>query len=238
MEKIYGRKSVLETLNSDLKVKRAYILDSSKNNPTGIVEEIIEKLDEKGIETSYERKSFFDKLQANHQGVLLEVESYSYKSLEDVLDKKKLIILDQVEDPHNLGAIIRTAEAFSFDAVIIPERRSVKVNATVYKTSAGAINNIDVVLVKNTTRAIKDLKKENFWIYGLCGQAESDLENADLKGKIALVIGNEGDGISRLVKENCDVLVKIPMMGKINSLNASVAAAISMYEVSRQNGFE
>ena len=147
------------------------------------------------------------------------------------------MILDQIEDPHNLGAIIRSAEAFGFDGIIISERRSAKVNSTVYKTSAGAINNIDIAMVKNINRAIKEIKKENFWVYGLAGEADGDITQTDLRGKIALVVGNEGKGLSRLVRENCDGLIKIPMLGKINSLNASVASAIAIYESLRQNGF-
>src|SRR5699024_2654978 len=121
--------------------------------------------------------------------------------------------------------------------VVIPERRSAKVNSTVYKTSVGAINNIDIVMVKNLNRAIKELKKNNFWIYGLAGEAESSIGEIDLTGKVGLVVGNEGKGLSRLVRENCDALIKIPMLGEVNSLNASVASAIAIYEVTRQNGF-
>lgn len=239
MDRIYGRKSVLETIESDQKILKAYILENPKNkkNTDNIVGKIKAKLQDKNIRIEFVDKDFFDKIDGNHQGVMLEVESYKYKSLEDIKDARRIILLDQIEDPHNLGAIIRSAEAFGFDAVIIPERRSVKVTSTVYKTSTGAINNIDVVMVKNLSRAIKELKNENFWIYGLAGEAEISIQDTDLKGKIALVVGNEGAGISRLVRENCDLLIKIPMIGKVNSLNASVASAISIYEVSRQNGF-
>lgn len=233
MDKIYGRKPVLDSLDTDIKIYKAYI---QKQN-SKLVDTIIKKLEEKNIEISFVDKRFFDKIDMNHQGVMLEVESFKYATMDDVKDANRLIILDKIEDPHNLGAIIRSAESFGFDGVIIPERRSASVTSTVYKTSAGAINNIKVIRVTNLTRTIKDLKDMGFWIYGLAGEADSDISKADLKGKVTLVIGNEGEGISRLVRENCDMLISIPMLGKVNSLNASVAAGISMYELLRQNGF-
>ena len=233
MDKIYGRKPVLDTLDTDIKIYKAYILKQNSK----LVNKIINKLEEKNIEISFVDKRFFDKIDINHQGVMIEVESFKYESLDDLSDEKRLIILDQIEDPHNLGAIIRSAESFGFDGVVIPERRSASVTSTVYKTSAGAINNIKVYRVKNLTRSIKDLKDKGFWIYGLAGEADSSIDKADLTGKVGLVIGNEGSGISRLVRDNCDMLVNIPMLGRVNSLNASVAAGISMYELLRQNGF-
>lgn len=239
MDRIYGRKSVLETLDSDQKIKKAYILkNKNQDNERNILGKIVQKLRAKNIPIEFVDKSFFDSIGGNHQGVMVEVDSFVYKNLDSVLNKERLILLDEIEDPHNLGAIIRSAEAFGFDAVIIPERRSAKVNSTVYKTSVGAINNIDLVMVKNLNRAIKELKKNNFWIYGLAGEADSTLGQTDLRGKVGLVVGNEGQGLSRLVRENCDGLVKIPMTGQVNSLNASVAAALAIYEVSRQNGFK
>ncbi len=233
MDKIYGRKPVLDTLDTDIKIYKAYILKQNSK----LVNKIINKLEEKNIEISFVDKRFFDKIDINHQGVMIEVESFKYESLDDLSDEKRLIILDQIEDPHNLGAIIRSAESFGFDGVVIPERRSASVTSTVYKTSAGAINNIKVYRVKNLTRSIKDLKDKGFWIYGLAGEADSSIDKADLTGKVGLVVGNEGSGISRLVRDNCDMLVNIPMLGRVNSLNASVAAGISMYELLRQNGF-
>lgn len=233
MDKIYGRKPVLDTLDTDIKIYKAYILKQNSK----LVNKIINKLEEKNVEISFVDKRFFDKIDINHQGVMIEVESFKYESLDDLSDEKRLIILDQIEDPHNLGAIIRSAESFGFDGVLIPERRSASVTSTVYKTSAGAINNIKVYRVKNLTRSIKDLKDKGFWIYGLAGEADSSIDKADLTGKVGLVVGNEGSGISRLVRENCDMLVNIPMLGRVNSLNASVAAGISMYELLRQNGF-
>lgn len=233
MDKIYGRKPVLETIDAGVEIKRAYIIDQK----TPIVGKIIDKLTRAKVEIKFVDKNFFKDIEGNHQGVMIEVYSFKYGSLDDVKDSERLILLDKIEDPHNLGAIIRSAESFGFDGVIIPERRSAKVTPTVYKTSAGAINNIKIVMVKNLNRAMEELKDQGFWIYGLAGEAESSIDHTDLKGKVALVVGNEGDGLSRMVREHCDMLVKIPMQGLVNSLNASVASAISMYELVRQNGF-
>ena len=233
MDKIYGRKPVLETIDAGVAINKAYIIDQK----TPIVGKIIDKLTRAKVEIKFVDKNFFRDVEGNHQGVMIEVESFKYGSLDDLSDSEKLILLDKIEDPHNLGAIIRSAESFGFDGVIIPERRSAKVTPTVYKTSAGAINNIKIVMVKNLNRTMEELKDQGFWIYGLAGEAESSIDQTDLKGKVALVVGNEGDGLSRMVREHCDMLVKIPMQGLVNSLNASVASAISMYEVVRQNGF-
>ena len=233
MDKIYGRKPVLETIDAGVAINRAYIIDQK----TPIVGKIIDKLNRAKVEIKFVDKNFFKDVECNHQGVMIEVESFKYGSLDDLSDSEKLILLDKIEDPHNLGAIIRSAESFGFDGVIIPERRSAKVTPTVYKTSAGAINNIKIVMVKNLNRTMEELKEQGFWIYGLAGEAESSIDQTNLKGKVALVVGNEGDGLSRMVREHCDMLVKIPMQGLVNSLNASVASAISMYEVVRQNGF-
>lgn len=233
MDKIYGRKPVLETIDAGVAINRAYIIDQK----TPIVGKIIDKLNRAKVEIKFVDKNFFKDVEGNHQGVMIEVESFKYGSLDDLSDSEKLILLDKIEDPHNLGAIIRSAESFGFDGVIIPERRSAKVTPTVYKTSAGAINNIKIVMVKNLNRTMEELKEKGFWIYGLAGEAESSIDQTNLKGKVALVVGNEGDGLSRMVREHCDMLVKIPMQGLVNSLNASVASAISMYEVVRQNGF-
>lgn len=233
MDKIYGRKPVLETIDAGVDIKKAYIIDQN----TPIVKKIIDKLYKNNVDIKFVDKRFFDRVNENHQGVMIEIDSFAYGKLDDLADAKRIMILDKIEDPHNLGAIIRSCESFGFDGVIIPEHRSAKVTPTVYKTSAGAINNIKLVMVTNLNRAIEAIKENGFWVYGLAGEASSTLAETDLTGKIALVVGNEGDGISRLVRENCDVLVKIPMLGKVNSLNASVATAISMYEVLRQNGF-
>lgn len=233
MDKIYGRKPVIDAIDSGVKIYRAYIIKQNSK----IVDEIIDKLKKTNVEINFVDKRFFDKIDMNHQGVMVEAEPFNYKDLSDLSNYQRLIILDQIEDPHNLGAIIRSAESFGFDGVIIPERRSASVSPIVYKTSAGAINNINVIMVKNINRAIEEIKEAGFWVYGLAGEASSPIDKTDLKGKVCLVVGNEGKGLSRLVRENCDILINIPMKGFVNSLNASVASAIAMYEVLRQNGF-
>lgn len=231
-DKIYGRNAVIEALKSQREISKAYIVKENSK----VISKIINLCEKQNIDIEYVDKDFFRNTNIKHQGVMVEAEEFSYTDLNDVLDKDLLVILDKIEDPHNLGAIIRSCEAMGAGAVIIPERRSVKVNSTVYKTSAGAINYMDVVMVTNLKRTIDKLKEERYWVYGLAGEASDLIYDTDLKGKVALVIGNEGNGISRLVRESCDKLIKIPMIGKINSLNASVACAISVYEVKRQNG--
>lgn len=233
MDKIYGRKPVIDAIDSGVTIYRAYIIKQNSK----IVDEIINKLKKANVEINFVDKRFFDKIDMNHQGVMVEAEPFNYKDLSDLDKYQRLIILDQIEDPHNLGAIIRSAESFGFDGVIIPERRSASVSPIVYKTSAGAINNINVIMVKNINRSIEEIKEAGFWVYGLAGEASSPIDKTDLKGKVCLVVGNEGKGLSRLVRENCDILINIPMKGFVNSLNASVASAIAMYEVLRQNGF-
>lgn len=233
MDKIYGRKPVIDAIDSGVKIYKAFVIKQNSK----IVDEIISKLQRANVEINFVDKRFFDKIDMNHQGVMVEAESFQYKDLKDIDKYKRLIILDQIEDPHNLGAIIRSAESFGFDGVIIPERRSASVSPIVYKTSAGAINNINIIMVKNTNRAIEEIKEAGFWVYGLAGEASSPIDQVDLKGKVCLIVGNEGKGLSRLVRENCDILINIPMKGFVNSLNASVASAIGMYEVLRQNGF-
>ena len=177
----------------------------------------------------------------NHQGVIAVVPPFDYCEVEDILEEARkkqedpfVILLDGIEDPHNLGSIIRTAETAGVHGVIIPKRRAVGVNATVAKTSAGAVEHMKIARVNNLTETIKYLKHEGLWIYGTDMDATVDYNKQDLKGPICIVIGSEGFGMSRLVKENTDVLLKIPMKGKITSLNASVSAGIVMYEVVNQ----
>lgn len=181
----------------------------------------------------------------SHQGVVASVLEYKYFQVDDILNeahnKKEdpfIIILDEIEDPHNLGAIIRTAEVAGAHGVIIPKRRSATVNSVVHKASAGATNYLKVAKVTNITETIKYLKSKNIFIYGADGEARSFYNKTNLTGPIGIVIGNEGKGITKLVKQNCDELIKIPMFGNINSLNASNAAAIILYEVVRQRNEE
>ena len=170
-----------------------------------------------------------------HQGIIMDVEDFRYTDYHDFIDDPEsfVVILDHLEDPHNLGAIVRTSEAAGVSGIIIPKDRSVEVNATVIKTSVGTVDNIPIDMVTNLASTIKDLKDNGFWIVGT-DMNGTDYRELDYHGKIALVIGNEGSGISRIVKESCDFIAEIPMYGKVNSLNASVASGIMIYEVVRQ----
>ncbi len=181
------------------------------------------------------QKSEIDNLtKDNHQGIIIDMEDYQYTPLNKILDRgdDKILILDHILDPHNFGAIIRTAVAAGFNAIIIPNDRQVLVNSTVVKTSVGAVFDIDIVLVTNLNNTIKTLKDNGFWIYGTVMNGE-DYRDVDYNGKICLIIGNEEKGMSKLVKESCDFLITIPISPKIDSLNASVAAGILIYEVVR-----
>lgn len=237
---IVGRNPVLEILKTDKEIEKIYIL---KGNLQGSIKKIIGAAKDKKILIQEVDKARMDLIAegGTHQGVAALVTGFEYASINDILkraEKRKespfVIILDELEDPHNLGAIIRTAECAGVHGVIIPKRRSASVNQTVYKSSAGGVEHMLVSKVTNISQTIEILKEKGLWIYGADMDGEDYYFNTDLKGSIALVIGNEGKGISRLVKEKCDVLVKIPMLGKIESLNASNAASILMYEVVRQ----
>lgn len=169
----------------------------------------------------------------NHQGFVAEVEAYEYMPIEALFDGgvKKVLILDQIEDPHNLGAIIRSAEASKLDAVIIGKNRSAEVNSTVAKIAVGALEYVNVIQVGNLVQTIKKLKENGFWVVGTDLDTDKTYKELDTTASLAVIIGNEGTGMSRLVKMSCDYLVKIPMIGKVNSLNASVAAALLMYQM-------
>ena len=179
-----------------------------------------------------ENRKLDDLAKGVHQGIIIDMEEYQYTNLDEFLrkDNKSVIILDHILDPHNLGAIIRTAVAASFDAVIIPKDRQALVNATVVKTSVGAIYDIDVIAVTNINRCIDQLKQHDYWIYGSSLDGVS-YDTVDYDRKVALIIGNEEKGMSKLVKDNSDFLIRIPISSKIDSLNASVAAGIMMFEV-------
>ena len=228
---VYGRNVALEYLQKVEKVKKIYLQD-------GFHDEKINLLIEKGkIQPKYLPKFELDRL-ANgvHQGIILDVVDFSYTDYHKFIQDSEsfVVILDHLEDPHNLGAIIRTSEAAGVNGIIIPKDRGVTVNSTVIKTSTGAIDNIPISLVTNLNQTISDLKKEGFWIVGTDMTNSTDYRKLDYSGKIALIIGNEGTGLSRMVRESCDFMAEIPMYGKVNSLNASGAAGILIYEVIRQ----
>ena len=169
----------------------------------------------------------------NHQGIVADVKPYTYADLSILFDgnKKKVLILDQIEDPHNLGAILRSVEATKIDAVILPKNRSVEITGTVAKTAVGALEYTQIIQVTNLTQTIEKLKEHGFWVVGTDMIADKTYKDIDTSTSVAVVIGNEGEGISRLVKQSCDYLVMIPMIGKVNSLNASVAAALILYKL-------
>ena len=225
--RVYGKNVAKEILQNKKTIKKAYIYEKFNDN------EILNKLKENNIPCKFLDKIALDNMEnGTHQGIILEIDDYNYKYLDELLDKDIIVILDHLEDPHNFGAIIRTCEAAGITSIIIPKDRSVKVNATVMKTSVGALENVDVCMVTNLVNTIKTLKENGYWIIGTDMEG-TDYKQIDYKGKIAIIIGSEGKGLSRLTEENCDFIAKIPMYGKVNSLNASVAAALIIYEAVR-----
>ena len=239
-QNVSGRNPVLEVLKSDKEIEKLYVL---KGDLKGSIKKIMGMAKDKGIIIQEVDKNKLESLSDGnvHQGVVAVVTEYEYAEIEDMLELASgndedpfIIILDEIEDPHNMGSIIRSAECAGVHGIIIPKRRSASVNNTVYKSSAGAAEHMLVAKVTNISNTIEKLKEKGLWIYGADMDGSDYHFNTELKGAIGLVIGNEGKGLSRLVKEKCDVLVRIPMKGKISSLNASNAASILMYEVLRQ----
>ncbi len=239
-DQIEGRNSVLELLESGKDINKIYIAKGEKH---GSINKIIAKAKEnKVVIVEIEKEKLNKMAQTNNpQGVIAIVPPFDYASVDDILNEAKsknekafILILDGIEDPHNLGSIIRTAETAGVHGIIIPKRRSAQVNSTVNKTSAGATNFMKIARVNNINETIEYLKNNDVWIYGTDGEAKEMYYDEDMTGNVAIVIGSEGFGMSRLVKENCDFLLKIPMKGKITSLNASVSAGIIMYEVVKQ----
>lgn len=230
---IYGRNTVKEKLKSDENIEEAYILDSLKD------ETLINLLNKKKIKITRCNRTRLDKIVNNsfHQGVIIKVKEYKSVDLNEIIENNKdnenalLVILDGVVDPHNLGAILRTSEAIGVNGIIIPKNNSAPLNATVAKTSTGAIDLVPISKVVNLNNTINKLKENGYWIVGAEAKESVDYRSVDYKGKITLVLGSEGEGISRLVLENCDYRVRLPMVGKITSLNVSVATAILLYQV-------
>ena len=232
---IYGKNVAIEKLNSKNKINKIYL--SNKFNDR----DIISLIEQRKIETKILDNKVLDKMcKGLHQGIILEVEDVKTYKFEEVIPNIEkeyplVVILDHLEDPHNLGAIIRSSEAFGVDAIILPNDRSVQITSTVVKTSVGTIEKMKIINVPNLNNTIKKLKDYGYWIVGTDMEGE-DYTSIDYKTKIAIVIGNEGKGISRLVSENCDYLAKIPMKGTVNSLNASVACGIFLSEIVRSRG--
>ena len=223
---VYGKNVALDVIKEHKKINKAFI--SKKFSE----QEIINYLTKKNINVKYMDKYKMDEIvDGLHQGIILDVDDYKYCDIDEILEKENplVVILDHLEDPHNLGAIIRTCEAAGVDGIIIPKDRSVEVNGTVYKTSVGTVESVKIARVTNIVNTIEYLKKKGFWITGTDMEG-TDYKKIDYKGSTAIVIGNEGKGISKRVLDNCDFIASIPMYGKTNSLNASVSAGIIIYE--------
>lgn len=236
---VIGRNAVLELLKSDREIENVLV---AKGEREGSINRIIALCKEKKIVIKNVDRKKLDFMcgGANHQGVAANVPAHEYSSIDDILayaeekgEAPFLIICDEIEDSHNLGAIIRTAEACGAHGIIIPKRRNVGLNFIVAKTSCGALEYMRVARVTNLASTIEELKKKNIWVYAADMDGQR-WDKTDFSGGVALVVGNEGNGVGRLVKEKCDVIVSLPMLGKVNSLNASVAAGIIMYEIAKQ----
>ena len=241
-DQIEGRNAVLELLETGKDINKIFIANGEKH---GSINKIISIAKERRVVIVEVDRAKLNQMAMsdNHQGVIAIVPPFDYCEVEDILaeankkqEKPFILILDGIEDPHNLGSIIRTAETAGVHGIIIPKRRAATVNSTVYKVSAGAVEHMKIARVNNLNETIKYLKDNDIWICGTDMDAKNYYYNEKFDGPIAIVIGSEGFGMSRLVKENCDFLVKIPMKGKITSLNASVSAGIVMYEVVKQRG--
>ncbi len=242
MRIIEGRNPVTEALRSDAQIDTILI---SREAAQGSMSKIIELAKEKDVRVKNVDKATLDRLSENkrHQGVIAEAMEYEYKEVDDILDyaakkgeKPFVVILDEITDVHNLGAIIRSAECMGAHGVIIPKRRAAQINGVVAKSSAGAIEYLPVARVTNISRTLEELKEKGLWIYGADMEGKN-VSDEKFDSPVGLVIGSEGSGIGKLIKEKCDCLVKIPMKGSIDSLNASCAASVIIYEIMKQRGF-
>ena len=237
-EMIAGKNPVLEALRSGREINKLWIAEGVKKSG---VQELIELAKERGVLVQFVPKQKIDKLAENHQGIVASVAAYDYAELDDLFNAAQsknedpfFIILDELEDPHNLGSIMRTADAIGAHGIIIPKRRAVGLTAVVAKASTGAIEHVPVVRVTNLAQTVDELKDRGVWIAGTDAKGSQDYRKMDATLPLALIIGSEGKGMSRLLKDKCDFLYHLPMVGHVTSLNASVAAALLMYEVYRK----
>ncbi len=237
---IAGKHPVLEALKSGYALNKIWL---SEHLQRAQVAAILEEAKARGVVVQYADKRKLDQMVPGtaHQGVVAQGAAAAYVEVDDLLARAAelgeaplLVLLDEVEDPHNLGSVLRTADCTGVHGVIVPKRRSASLSAVVAKTSAGAVAYVPVARVSNIVQTIERLKEAGVWVAGAAGEAQTDVYGANLTGPLAIVIGNEGRGLSRLVRESCDFLVSLPMMGRINSLNASVAAGVLLYEAVRQ----
>ena len=227
---VYGKNVALDVIKEHKKIHKAFISKNFKE------QDIINSLMKRNVNIKYMDKSKMDEIvDGLHQGIILDVDDYKYVDLDEILETENplIVILDHLEDPHNLGAIIRTCEAAGVDGIIIPKDRSVEVNGTVYKTSVGTVESVKIARVTNIVNTMEYLKKKGFWITGTDMEG-TNYKEIDYKGSTAIVIGNEGKGISKRVEDNVDFIASIPMYGSTNSLNASVSAGIIIYEAVMQ----
>ena len=238
---VYGRHSVIALLQGDRQVERIWSVSQLRRDRK--FSSLLKQAKERGAIVDEVAPQRLDVLtsHSNHQGIVAQVAPYNYWELDALVSKAKsqtdapvIVIADSIEDPHNLGAIVRTAESLGVQGLIIPQRRAVGITATVMKVAAGALENLPVARVINLSQTLEKLKESGFWIYGTSAQSSRLIHNIDFSGAIGLVIGSEGKGLSSLVERHCDELVAIPLSGTTPSLNASVAAAIAMYEIFRQ----
>jgi len=225
---IYGKNTIREAIYAKRKIYEI-TLDEKFNDY-----KYLNFLKENNLEIKYRNKGELNNITNNgiHQGVTAKVKPYEYKELHEVLNKdvrQRFLILDGIQDPHNFGAIIRTAEATKLDGIIVTKKNQVPLTAVVAKVSSGAIEHVNIILVTNINQTIKVLKENNVWVVGTDGSADKNYLELPKEESLAIIVGNEGAGIRPLVKQNCDILVKIPMLGKVNSLNVSVAAALMLY---------
>lgn len=223
--KVYGKNVLNEVLSNPKKVKKLYITSNMKD------ERIMKSIRENKIQFESVSKEAMDRIvKGNHQGIMAIIDDYTYTDYKTMYNDSLVVMLDHLEDPHNFGAIIRTCEAAGVQSIIIPKDRSVDINETVMKTSTGALEYVNVARVNNLVKVMNDFKDNGFFVYG----AEADgvsCKTCDYSDKVLLIVGSEGNGLSRLVRENCDEIVSLPMKGHVNSLNASVAAAILIYDI-------
>lgn len=237
-EMIAGKNPVLEALRAGREINKLWIAEGVKK--TG-VQELMDLAKEQGVLVQFVPKQKVDKLAENHQGIVASVAAYDYAELDDLFNAAKaknedpfFLLLDELEDPHNLGSIMRTADAIGAHGIIIPKRRAVGLTAVVAKASTGAIEHVPVVRVTNLAQTVDELKGRGVWIAGTDAKGSADYRKMDATLPLALIIGSEGKGMSRLLKDKCDFLYHLPMVGHVTSLNASVAAALLMYEVYRK----
>jgi 23S rRNA (guanosine2251-2'-O)-methyltransferase len=236
---LYGIHTVAEALAAGERLRELHVAEDRRRAPA--VRDLLARAAEENVEVAFEPREFFTRIPFRaHQGVVAVAEPFAYSTLDQVLAQRKrdepalFVVLDHLTDPHNVGAILRTAECAGANAMILPDRRSASINATVRKAAAGAAARVPVAQVGNLAVAVRTLKKAGIWVVGADAEAPTDMTEGDLNRDLAIVVGAEGDGLSQLVRRECDYLLRIPMKGKLGSLNASVATGILLFETLRQ----